>query len=461
MSQNPSPDAAAPATRRYFGTDGVRGVANTELSAALALALGAAAARVLGENGAGTEIVVGRDTRISGDLLESALIAGICSQGMNVVRVGVLPTPGVAFVTRTRPSAAAGAVLSASHNPFEDNGIKFFGADGRKLSDAVEARIEAVMAEWETLPRPSGAGVGRVIEAGYDVERYADDLKAAFGNERLAGLRLVVDGSNGAASFLGPVVLGELGAEVVPFHCKPDGVNINDGCGSLHPEGMAAKVVAEGAFAGFAFDGDADRVILADARGRIFDGDRVLCAAGIHLKSQGRLTNDTVVGTIMSNMGLEAALRAEGIHFVRAKVGDRYVMEEMTRHGATLGGEKSGHLLFTEFSTTGDGLLTAIQMLRVCRESGKTLADWSDRLHEYPQRLISVPVRERDGWERNAAISAAVSAAESRLGDRGRINVRPSGTEKKIRVMVEGPDPAEVEEAAESVAGIIRAELGV
>lgn len=459
MSQSTAPDAA-PVVRRLFGTDGVRGVANTELSPALALALGAAAARVLSEIGGGTEIVVGRDTRISGDLLESALIAGICSQGMNVVRVGVLPTPGVAFITRTRNSAAAGAVLSASHNPFEDNGIKFFGTDGRKLSDAVEARIEAVMAEWENLPRASGAGVGRVIEAPYDIERYAEDLKHSFGNERLAGLRIVVDGSNGAASFLAPVVLGELGAEIVPFSCSPNGVNINDGCGSLHPERMAGKVVSEGAFAGVAFDGDADRVILCDAQGRIFDGDRVLCAAGIHLKNQGRLTNNTVVGTIMSNMGLEVALGAEDIRLVRANVGDRYVMEQMTLHGAVLGGEKSGHLLFTEFSTTGDGLLTAIQMLRICRESGKTLAEWADTMQEYPQRLISVPVRVRDGWEQNVAITAAIHAAESRLADRGRINVRPSGTEKKIRVMVEGPDQAEVETAAESVAATIRTELG-
>lgn len=446
--------------RRHFGTDGVRGVANTELSPQLTLALGAAAARVLREASDSNEIVVGRDPRLSGDLLQAALTAGICSQGMNVSTLGVIPTPGVAYVTQMR-GAAAGVVLSASHNPMADNGIKFFGPDGRKLPDELEARIEVAMENWAEQPRPSGPNVGRISDAKWDMERYADHLKETAGPELFTGWRLIIDGANGAASQLAPVVVGGLGAEVIPLSCTPNGVNINEDCGSLHPETMARKVVEEGAFAGMAFDGDADRVILADERGRIFDGDRILCAVGIWLKRQGRLPADTVVGTIMSNLGLEAALTRHGIKLVRASVGDRYVAEQMKAHGAILGGEKSGHILFYEHTTTGDGILTALQVLRLCRESGRKLSEWADEMDEYPQKLVSLPVRERDGWEQNSAIANAIREAEARLDGRGRINVRPSGTEKKIRVMVEGPDKGEVEEVVESVAVVIRAELGV
>jgi phosphoglucosamine mutase len=402
---------------------------------------------------------VGRDPRISGDLLSAALIAGLCSQGVDVLEVGVLPTPGVAYLTRTR-GAAAGAVISASHNPVADNGIKFFGPDGRKLDDPLEARVEVAMEGWETRPRPSGALVGRANRSDEPTSAYADHLAETVGEGGLAGTRLVIDCANGAASYLAPVLLARLGARVTALSSAPDGVNLNEGCGSLHPEEMAARVVAEGADAGLAFDGDADRVILADERGRVFDGDRILCAAGLWLNRKGRLPNGVIVGTVMSNLGLEKALEREGIRLIRAAVGDRYVAEQMSSHGAAVGGEKSGHILFSELTTTGDGLLTALQVLNLCRDSGRRLSEWADEMDEYPQRLVSVPVRDRDGWNEVPEIADAVRRAEDRMAGRGRINVRPSGTEKKIRVMVEGPDCTEVEDIVEMVAGALKKHLG-
>ncbi len=443
--------------RHLFGTDGVRGVANTELSPQRAMALGAAAAFVLLQEGGGREIVLGRDPRLSGDLLAAALIAGICSQGVNVLNIGVIPTPGVASVTRMR-SAAAGAVISASHNPMYDNGIKFFGPDGCKLSDKIEAEIERAMGDWEERPRPSGADVGRVVNDPDASEGYVRYLKESSGD--LSGLRLVVDGANGAAFSLAPRIFSELGATVTARSVSPDGVNINDNCGSMHPEAMAALVAEMGADAGMAFDGDADRVILADDKGRIFDGDRILCALGIWLKETGRLRNDVVVGTTMSNLGLEHAFAAKGIRLIRADVGDRYVSEQMKMHGAILGGEKSGHILLTDLSTTGDGILTALQILRLLQESGRRLSEWADEMSEYPQKLVSIKVREKIGWQSIPAIVAAIAEAEARLEGKGRLNVRPSGTEKKIRVMAEGPDSAEVEEVVALVAGAVEMTLG-
>ena len=448
--------------RKYFGTDGVRGVANTELSPTLAMSLGAAAAIVLSfghGDGVPSEVVIGRDPRISGDILESALVAGLCALGVNVTSLGVLPTPGVAFAARAR-KADAGIVISASHNPVRDNGIKFFGPDGRKLADAIEARIEGCMVDWEAQPRPSGADVGRLTRTEAPIEEYAAHLRASC-PERLDGLRLVCDCANGSASYLGPRVLAELGADVVPLSATPDGVNINENCGSLHPEAMAARVVAEGADAGLAFDGDADRVILADNRGRIVDGDHVLCMAGIHRAGQGRLPGRVVVGTVMSNLGLEQALKKHDITLVRAAVGDRYVAEEMARTGAVLGGEKSGHLLFADSTTTGDGILTALQVLRICRQSHRDLASWADEMQEFPQILKNVLVRQKDGWRDIPEVAAALGRAEAALKGRGRIFVRPSGTEKMIRVMAEGPDGEEIGALVDEVAGALQVHLGV
>ncbi|HVK03920.1 MAG TPA: hypothetical protein VM490_10605, partial [Armatimonadaceae bacterium] len=304
------------------------------------------------------------------------------------------------------------------------------------------------------------AGVGRLLRTDEPVAGYAAHLIASAGPARLDGLRLVLDCANGAASYLAGEVFTALGAHVEMIACEPDGLNINLDCGSLHPERMAQRVRDTGADAGVAFDGDADRAILADGTGAIFDGDRVLCSAGIHRAGRGLLPGRVVVGTIMSNLGLEEALLRYEIRLVRAPVGDRYVTAAMNEYGAALGGEKSGHILFPDISATGDGILTAIQTLRLCVESGRSLAEWSQEMREFPQRLVSVRVRERDGWSQNAAIVGAIHAAEARLGDRGRINVRPSGTEKLIRVMVEGPEADEVESVVQEVAGVIRAEIG-
>lgn len=452
----------APA-RVLFGTDGVRGVANTELSPQLALALGAAAAGVLKQNitaGSRPHVVVGRDPRISGDALEAALAAGFCALGVDVLRMGVVPTPVVAFVTRER-NALAGVMVSASHNPVQDNGIKFFGPNGRKLSDALEARIEAALPGWEDAPRPLGASVGRFLPGGNDaaLAGYEAHLRACC-SRRLDGLRIVVDGANGAAYDLAPRVLGGLGAILDTLSCDPDGVNINENCGSTHPRVMAERVRETSADAGLAFDGDADRVILADHRGRIVDGDRVLCLAGIYLASQNRLPGGIVVGTDYSNLGLEQALARHNLRLVRAKTGDRYVAEKMAERGAAVGGEKSGHLLFADHTTTGDGLLTALIVLNICRESGRRLADWADEMTELPQTLQNVRVTRKEGWRDIPEVADSLARAEAALAGRGRIFVRPSGTEKMIRVMAEGEDQAEIEALAGAVADALRAHLG-
>lgn len=430
-----------------FGTDGVRGIANTELTAEFALALGRAAAHVLG----GGRFVIGRDPRRSGELLEAALTAGLLSQGADVLSLGVLPTPGVSFVARTT-GASAGVVISASHNPMRDNGIKFFGPDGRKLPDATETRIQAALGA--TLERPEGPGVGRLTHDSGPVSAYADFLESTLEGVRLDGLTLVIDGANGAASFLAKPLLERLGARVIAIHCEPDGVNINEHCGSTHPEELAARTKAEGADAGLAFDGDADRVILADRHGRIFDGDRILLTGALWHKL------DTVVGTVMSNMGLELALRAAQVNLARAKVGDRYVAELLVSTGAALGGEQSGHILYPAISPAGDGLLTGLQVLKIVQESGRGLDVWYDSMTTLPQKLINVVVRERDGWEDDPAIVAAITETEQALAGRGRLLVRASGTEKLIRVMAEAPSEEEVLAVCEQVAGVIRATRG-
>ena len=443
---------------KLFGTDGVRGVANTELTPTLALALGAAAARTLGR-GHTPRFIVGRDTRISGTLLESALAAGLCSMGAQVVTAGVVPTPAVAGIARIQ-NFDAGIVISASHNPFADNGIKFFGGDGYKLDDALEAEIETGLAQSETWARPSGQGVGRLTHDPHLCDLYAGHLEDAMDGISLAGVKIVMDGANGANYELGPRVVTDLGAEVIALHCDPDGVNINAGCGSLHPDEMIRRTVREGAAIGIAFDGDADRVILSDELGRKVDGDRVMLLVGRHLAAQGKLKNNTVVGTIMSNMGLEVALRQSGLTLLRTAVGDRYVSEAMRRDGHVLGGEKSGHLIFGHLTTTGDGLLTALQVLKVMQETGLPLSALSDQMTEYPQVLLGVRVRDRQAWQQDADIQRAIAAAETSLAGRGRINVRASGTEKLVRVMAEGPDQAEIDALAHEIASLVNKKVG-
>jgi phosphoglucosamine mutase len=443
---------------KLFGTDGVRGVANTELTPAFALALGAAAARVLGRGHTPT-FVIGRDTRISGTLLEAALSAGLGSLGAHVVSPGILPTPAVASIVRTE-GFDAGVVISASHNPYTDNGIKFFGHDGYKLDDTLEAEIEALVPTAHTLPRPSGAAVGRMRRDPHLRDIYAEHLEETMGGLRLGGVNIVLDGANGAAYQVAPRVLSDLGAQVISLHCAPDGVNINENCGSLHPQEMMRRVVQEGADVGLAFDGDADRVMLSDEKGRLVDGDRIMLLVGRHLAFRGELPGNTVVGTIMSNMGLELALQETGLKLLRTAVGDRYVSEAMRREGYVLGGEKSGHLIFGHLTTTGDGLLTALQVLKVMRETGKSLSELSDQMTEYPQVLLGVRVTDRQAWQSDPDIQKAITHAEAVLTGRGRLNVRASGTEKLVRVMAEGPDQAEIDGVAGEISGLIRQKFG-
>ena len=443
---------------KLFGTDGVRGVANTELTPRLAFALGVAAAKVLGQSHTPT-FVIGRDTRISGTLLEAALSAGLCSMGGLVVSPGVVPPPAVASITR-EGEFDAGIVVSASHNPYPDNGIKFFGPDGYKLDDSFEAEIEALVPMADSLTGPAGAGVGHIRRDPGLRNLYADHIKETMGSVSLVGLKIVMDGANGANHLLAPRVVGELGAEVVAINCAPDGVNINLNCGSLHPEEMIARTIAEGADIGIAFDGAADRVILCDEKGRPVDGDRVMLLVGRHLKLRGELSGDVVVGTIMSNMGLEVALKESGIELLRTAVGDRYVSEIMRREGYVLGGEKSGHLIFGHLTTTGDGLLTALQVLKVMRETGKPLSVLADQMHEYPQVLLGVRVTDRTAWQSDTDIQKAIADAQDALEGRGRINVRASGTEKLIRVMTEGPDAEEIDVIAHELVGLIKSKYG-
>ena len=443
---------------KLFGTDGVRGVANKELTPLLAYSLGVAAAKVLGR-GHTPRFVVGRDTRISGTLLEAALSAGISAMGGEIVSADVVPTPAVASITRERGSDA-GIVISASHNPFPDNGIKFFGPDGYKLDDALEAEIEAAVPGALAAVGPSGAGVGRILRDPSLASHYAAHLEETMGQVRLNGVKVVVDAANGANYKVGSAVLSDLGADLVCINCSPDGLNINDGCGSLHPAQMQALTLREGAAIGLAFDGDADRVMLSDENGRLIDGDRVMLIVGRHLANQGKLHGNTVVGTIMSNMGLEVALRERGLCLIRTAVGDRYVCEAMRRGGYTLGGEKSGHIIFGSLTTTGDGLLTALQVLKVMIETGQPLSRLADGMSEYPQILLGVRVRDRALWSHDSEIVGAIRGAETALSGQGRINVRASGTEKLVRVMVEGPDQGRIEAIARDIAGLIDRKTG-
>ncbi len=455
---------------RLFGTDGVRGIANSvELSPELAFALGlaatrlAAAGRLVGAGGGAARThrplaVVGRDTRRSGIMLGDALAAGIQSAGGDVYRLGVATTPAVAYLTREL-GADFGVVISASHNPAEYNGIKFFSRDGYKLPDAVEDELERlVRGEGDAFNRPTGAGVGEQKPLGASLERYVDYVAATVPN-RLDGVRVVVDCGHGAAYQLSPAVLRRLGAEVIVIGAEPDGVNINAGCGSTHPEALQAAVRRHGAHAGIAHDGDADRCIAVDEQGELVDGDQIMAVCALDLHQRGALKTDTVVATVMSNMGFEVLLRQHHLRLVRAKVGDRYVLEEMLRTGAGIGGEQSGHVIFLEHSTTGDGILTAAQLLSCVARSGRPLSELAGQMQHFPQILENVRIRSKDGWEQNPRIEAAIAAAAAALGDGGRVLVRPSGTEPLIRVMLEGPELHGLKQLAGAIREVIATEL--
>jgi phosphoglucosamine mutase len=444
-----------------FGTDGVRGVANTELTPELICALGRAAARVLVTDG---PFLVGRDTRISGPMLEAALTAGLTAEGATVVHLGVLPTPGVA--TLAAAQGAPAAMISASHNPFADNGIKFFAGGGRKLPDALEARIEA---ELDAILRHesadallAGADVGQVHDVWADaVDRYAATLVDCLEGRRLDGLRVVIDCANGAASGVAPGVLQALGADVSVLFAEPDGTNINDGCGSTHPSALQAAVIAHGADAGLAFDGDADRVLAVATDGSLVDGDHLLAMCALDLRERGRLTDDTVVITVMTNLGFRLAMAKAGIRVEETAVGDRNVLERLEAGGWSLGGEQSGHVIFRDLATTGDGLLTGLQVLDVMRRSGAPLGSLAaSAMTRLPQVLRNVRVADRQGLEEAKAIWDAVRAVEEGLAGQGRVLIRASGTEPLVRVMVEAPTEPDALALADRLCREVVAALG-
>ncbi len=445
-----------------FGTDGVRGVANVgPLAVENVLKLGRAAAHVFKEGNKRTRIVIGKDTRISGYMIENALAAGICSMGCDVLLVGPLPTPGIAFITSSM-RADAGVVISASHNPFEDNGIKFFCSQGFKLPDEVERKIEELVfsSKIDNL-RSTGGEVGKAARIDDARGRYIVFIKHSFPNDlTLKGLKIVVDCAHGAAYKVAPEVLSELGAEVVTVGANPNGTNINDGVGSLHPEVVAAAVVEHQADLGLALDGDADRVIFVDEFGEVVDGDKIMAICGRRMLTEKRLARETLVATVMSNMGLEVSLRQMGGKVVRTSVGDRYVVEEMRRGGYNFGGEQSGHMIFLDHNTTGDGMISALQLLAIVQREQKSLAELAKVMVPLPQVLVNVRVREKREVAAVAEISRAVRMAEEKLGADGRILVRYSGTEPVLRVMLEGDNKQEITTMADEIAEVIRRTLG-
>jgi len=445
---------------KYFGTDGVRGVANEQLTAELAYRIGRCGGYVLTRqaNKEKPTVLIGMDTRISGPMLEAALTAGLLSIGANVVRLGVVTTPCVAYLTRVM-KADAGVMISASHNPVEDNGIKFFGSDGFKLSDETELEIERLMDESEdVLPRPVGAGLGTVTNHEHAKFRYLEYLKTTVRNS-FSGTKIVMDCANGAAYELAPLVFRELGAEVITIHNEPNGLNINLNCGSTHPQSLKKAVLEARADLGLSYDGDADRLIAIDDTGEEVDGDYILSICGQAMASEGRLNHRTIVSTVMSNIGFYKAVEGMGLKTAQTAVGDRYVMEEMRKGGYNLGGEQSGHVIFLDYSTTGDGILTSLQLADTIIASGKRLSELKQVMKKYPQVLVNVRVADKSKYKDNARIAEVIRDVESRLGDDGRVLVRPSGTELLIRVMAEGPDGELVESYVNEIAEVIRAEL--
>jgi phosphoglucosamine mutase len=443
---------------KYFGTDGVRGVANLELTPELAYKIGRCGGYVLTRQAKHPKVVIGLDTRISGPMLEAALIAGLLSIGANVIRIGVVSTPCVAYLTR-KLGADAGVMISASHNPVEDNGIKFFGGDGYKLLDDTELEIEALMdAEHDELPRPVGGELGIVIEEPEAKQAYLDFLGTTV-QSSFKGLKIVLDCANGSAYELAPRIFKVLGAEVISIGAEPNGRNINDGCGSTHPEALAKVVLEHKADLGLSFDGDADRLIAIDENGEEVDGDYILTICGDVMNREGRLNHGTVVTTVMANLGFFKAAKDLGLKAAQTAVGDRYVMEEMRKGGYNLGGEQSGHVIFLDYNTTGDGILTALQLVDNLVKSGKKLSVLKSAMRKFPQVLINVRVADKSKYKDNAAIADAVAEVERELGENGRVLVRPSGTESLIRVMAEGPEKELVEEYVGRIVAVVQREL--
>jgi phosphoglucosamine mutase len=438
---------------RLFGTDGVRGLANAELTPELAMSVAASAARVLAAHDRSHRpvAVVGRDPRLSGEMLEAAVVAGLASAGADVLRVGVLPTPAVAYLVGAL-SADLGVMISASHNPMPDNGIKLFGEGGHKLPDGIEDEIESGL--HSAAPRPTGDQIGRVSDVPDALDRYVEHLITATPHP-LAGLRVVVDCANGAASAAAPDVYRKAGAEVIPLHANPNGVNINDGCGSTHPEELAEAVVTHSAHLGIAHDGDADRCLAVDAEGNLVDGDQIMAVLALAMAEAGELAANTLVATVMSNLGLHLAMREHGVTLRTTAVGDRYVLEELRAGGFSLGGEQSGHVVLPGHATTGDGLLTALRLMSRMAATGKPLAELAAVMRRLPQVLVNVRVADKAVVAASRIVQDAVDAVTAELGDHGRVLLRPSGTEQLIRVMVEAPAEDTAQAAADRLAGVV------
>jgi phosphoglucosamine mutase len=463
MVQEAAKTTPTTSERRLFGTDGIRGVANMEpMTPEAILRLGRAVGRYFQTSGEHRHrIVIGKDTRVSGYMIETALASGLCSMGVDPVLVGPMPTPGIAFLTRDL-RADAGVAISASHNPFEDNGIKFFGPDGFKLPDEAEAEIEElVFGDEIDRVRPTAGGIGKAYRIDDADGRYNVFLKRAVPKDLVFdGLRVVLDTANGAAYKIAPVVLHELGAEVIAIGDAPNGININEGCGALHTDLLAERVRREGADIGIALDGDADRCILVDDLGTEVDGDHLMAILALAMKRDGRLHEDTLVATVMSNLGLEVALKNKGISMVRTAVGDRYVVERMREDGYNLGGEQSGHIVCLDHSTTGDGMITALMVLTAMGLAGEPLSELAKIYDTYPQTLINLPVREKKDFLSIEEIATAIKQAEEQLGEKGRVLVRYSGTEALARVMVEGEDDDAVQSHARAIAAAVQETLG-
>ena len=447
---------------KYFGTDGVRGEANVELTPELAFKLGRFGGYVLSQHEEETPLVfVGRDTRISGEMLEHALIAGLLSVGIRVYKLGVIATPGVAFLVRTE-KASAGVMISASHNPALDNGIKFFGGDGFKLDDDRELEIEALLdAAEDTLPRPSAQGLGTVMEYPEGLRKYQEFLVST--GVQLEGMHVVLDTANGAASTSARQIFADLGAQLTVIGENPDGLNINDGVGSTHPDHLQEKVKEVGAAIGLAFDGDSDRLIAVDENGDIVDGDKIMYIIGSYLSSKGLLEKNTIVTTVMSNLGFHKALDAKGIQKEITAVGDRYVVEEMRKSGYNLGGEQSGHVVIMDYNTTGDGQLTGVQLTKIMQETGKRLSELATEVTIYPQKLVNIRVENsmKDKAMEVPAIREIIEKMEAEMAGNGRILVRPSGTEPLLRVMAEAPTHEEVDYYVDTIAAVVQAEIGL
>ncbi|MBU7595997.1 phosphoglucosamine mutase [Metabacillus halosaccharovorans] len=445
---------------KYFGTDGVRGVANSELTPELAFKIGRFGGYVLTKDKERPKVLIGRDTRISGHMLEGALVAGLLSIGAEVMRLGVISTPGVAFLTKAL-GAEAGVMISASHNPVEDNGIKYFGPDGFKLSDEQELEIERLMDEEEdTLPRPVGKDLGQVNDYFEGGQKYLQFLKQTV-DEDFTGIHVALDCAHGATSSLATHLFADLDADVSTMGTSPNGLNINEGVGSTHPEALAAFLKEKNADIGLAFDGDGDRLIAVDENGDIVDGDQIMYICAKHLNSEGRLKKSTVVSTVMSNLGFYKALEEQDIKSIPTAVGDRYVVEEMKKNDYNLGGEQSGHIIFLDYNTTGDGLLSGLQLVNIMKLTGKKLSELANEMKKYPQLLINVKVTDKYKVTENEKVSEIISAVEKEMDGNGRILVRPSGTEPLVRVMAEAPTEEQCRDYVERIVAVVKEEMGL